>query len=285
MCFGSLEAYNENMSGGVVARRKRHLHRFQVPTDKVVLVGVLKRKRDLDILLMERWYRMPLSHAPVKPFGYLALYEPALFGLPAQASATGKRIRYYARVLGRETLPRKKLLPDEALDPRAEAPYVKLTLGTPQLLTHPIRNTTPRRVSFGFTTIGRLLTARNLLELYNVPPTEDIVRLALRGAGIPAVPQRFVAGEGKPLNRVRGKRYRMDFAIFCKKGKIAIECDNRRAHSSPVAMKHDREKDAFFRRHGWRVVRLTEHDITFELGSCLARLRHIIASLGGLTPQ
>ncbi len=264
------EEYTERMF-------RRRSVRFSVPADKTVLVGVLKRKRDLDILLSERWYRMPVSHAPVKPFGYLAFYQPAFFG------AEGKRIRYYARVLKRETMPRKKLLLDERDHPRAGEPYLKITVSAPRLLTRPIRNTTPRRVSFGFTTIGRLLIARNILELYDVPPTEDIVKRAFREAGIPAVPQQFVTGGGKPRRFGRGKRYRTDFAIFCHKGKIAIECDNRKAHTSPVAKKHDREKDMFFRRRGWLVIRLTEHNITFALDECLARVRLGISALGGLT--
>ena len=61
--------------------------------DKIVLVGVLRDKRDLNILLKENWYRIPVAQAPRRRFDYLAFYQPLLF------CHQGKRIRYYARVL------------------------------------------------------------------------------------------------------------------------------------------------------------------------------------------
>lgn len=263
-----------------MTRRKIHLKRFQVPVDKRVLVGVLKRKKDLEILLRERWYRVPVRYAPKKPFGYLAVYQPAFFG------REGKCIRHYARVLNQETLPRKKILPNEISDPRAEALYIKITVSPPRALTHPIRNTAPRRVSFGFTTIGRLLTSKNLLELYNIPPTEEIVRKAFLETGIRAVNQHYVSlGEKssrKPFNKVQGKRYRLDFAIFCKNGKIAVECDNRKAHKGRRQKKYDEAKDVALRGAGWHVVRLSEHDITFELKKHITIIKQTVESLGGL---
>ena len=72
-----------------------------------VLIGVLKTRGDLDILLRERWYRIPVSKSPKQPFGYVAFYQPAAFGHDR------KRIRYYARVVRRETRPRRDLLPGE----------------------------------------------------------------------------------------------------------------------------------------------------------------------------
>lgn len=48
--------------------------------DKIVLVGVLRNKRDLDALLTKNRYRIPLAHAMRREFDYLAFYQPALFG-------------------------------------------------------------------------------------------------------------------------------------------------------------------------------------------------------------
>ncbi len=235
---------------------------------KIVLVGVLKNKRDLNILLNENWYRIPAAHAPTRQFGYLAFYQPALFG------RRGKCIRYYARVLNYQTVKRSDLLPNESSHPRAYDYYLRVHVGRVKKLPRLIRNIIPRRVSFGFTTLNRLLKSKNILQLYNVAPTEQIVGDGLRQAGIKAITQHYVLS-GK-------KRYCLDFAVFCKQGRlIAIECDNKKAHSGPRQRKKDKIKNAFLRRRGWIVIRLLEHDVISNLDGCIARIKKAVRKLGG----
>ncbi len=236
----------------------------------MVLVGVLKSPRDLRLLCDEHWYRIPMRYAPRKPFTHLAFYQPAAF------RAEGKCIRYYAKILERRARLRRELLPREADHPRANEPYAWIRVGRIQTLAHPIRNFVPRRISFGFTTLARLRSAKTVLELYDVAATEAIVSDALRQAGIPSVPQYRIAGN------YGATRYILDFAVQCRRGAIAIECDNTRAHRSRSQRMKDRTKDAFLRAHGWRVLRLTEPEILSDLAGCVARIRKTIAALGGL---
>lgn len=238
-----------------------------------VLLGVLKSRRDRSILLRERWYRIPLARAPRRPFTYIALYQPAAFG------REGKRIRYYARILNRRVVTRRDLLPDEPRHVRAGVPYLRLGLGPIRKLPRPIRNASPRRVSFGFTTLKRLTTARDLLELYGVAPTEDIMRRVLARAGIRAAPQYAVSCGGKPFDKLRVKHYRLDFAILCRGGRIAIECDNRRAHAGKRQRARDRAKDAALRRQRWTILRLSEQDIVSRPEACVLRVRRAIRRL------
>lgn len=233
--------------------------------DRIVLVGVLKNKRDLNILLTENWYRIPLAHAPTRQFDYLAFYQPALFG------RRGKCIRYYARVLNYQTLRRSDLLLDDLNHPRAHDYYSLIRVGKVKKLPRPIRNIIPRRVSFGFTTLNRLLKSKNILQLYNVAPTEETIEDGLRRAHIKAIAQHYVLS-GK-------KRYCLDFAVFCKQGSIAIECDNKKAHSSLREREKDKAKNTFLRRHGWIVIRLPEHDIVSDLGGCIARIKKAVRKL------
>lgn len=228
-------------------------------TNQIVLVGVLKDRRDFEILLRERWYRIPVRYAPARQYSYLAFYQPAAFG------KYGKCIRYYARVLGRQTTRRDRLLPMEPEHPRAGEPYVRVRVGRIQTLRRPIRNIAPRRVTFGFTTLHRLRTARDLLQLYDVMPIEQMVADGLQRAGIKAVAQRVVVDGSR--------RCRLDFAVPCRRGSIAIECDNAASHRSPTQRERDRNKDAFLRRLGWTVVRLPERDIVSDLEGCIARIR------------
>jgi len=240
---------------------------FKNKRDEIVLVGVLKNKRDLDILLNEKWYRIPVKYAPMRQFKYLAFYQPALFG------QQGKRIQYYAQVLNWRVVKRSSLLPSELNHPKADDFYYKIYLGKIKKLPRPIKNIIPRRISFGFTTLERLLKSKNILQLYNVPPIEQIVERGLKKFGIKVFAQYRLKGP---------KRYILDFAVFCKKGKIAIECDNKKAHSSPRQRQKDKIKDAFLRQDGWAVIRLTEDEIISDLAACLLKIKKAIHRVGGL---
>lgn len=236
--------------------------------DPIVLVGVLKDERDLNILLTKNWYRIPVARAPRLRFDYLAFYQPAVFG------RQGKRIQYYARVLDYKRVKRSDLLPDETDHAKASDYYFQIRVRKVKKLSHPIRNIIPRRVSFGFTTLTRLLKSKNILQLYSVAPTEQLIENGLKRANIKAAAQHYVLSSKK--------RYCLDFAVLCKKGKIAIECDNRKAHSYPRQREKDKRKNAFLRRRGWVVLRLTEHDIIFDLEGCMAKIQKAVQKLGGL---
>ena len=235
--------------------------------EKIVLVGALKDRRDLEILFKEKWYRIPVIYAPKRQFNYLAFYQPVSF------DRKGKQIQYFARVLGYQIIKRKNLLPAELNHPRAEDDYFQVRIGKMKKLALPIRNIRPRRISFGFTTLSHLLESKDILQLYNVPPTEEIIENGLKQAGIQAIAQHYLS--------VDKKRFCLDFAIFCQRGKIAIECDNKKAHSSPAQQKKDKIKDNFLKGHGWKVIRLKESAVLSNLKGCLLRIQKTIQKLGG----
>ena len=235
----------------------------------VVLVGVLRSWRDRDILLREKWYRIPLARMPVRPFKYIAFYEPAIFG------CEGKCIRYYAKIRTHETALRRELFSDESHHPRANERYVKFIVGPIQKLGHSIQNSgSPRRISFGFTTLQRLRSSRNILQLFRVPPTEEVMQNALRREGIPAIPQYRI---------VEGKRhFRLDFAILCRRGGIAVECDNKKAHSGKSAKKRDIAKDKFLKKKGWVVLRFSELAVQYFKPECIKKIKQVIRAKGGV---
>ena len=181
-------------------------------------------------------------------------------------------MRYYARVKKREIVKRIALLPDEPHHPRANDDYWKIMLRDVQMLPRPVKNIIPRRVSFGFTSLKNLLSARDILELYGVPKTEQIIAARLKRLGIHPVAEHTVSAEGK--------RYRVDLAIFCEDGKIAVECDNKKAHSGKMQAAKDKAKDAALRRLGWSVIRLAEKDIIERPDFCARRAEREAERLG-----
>lgn len=233
-----------------------------------MLVGVLKSQRDLDILLRENWYRIPLAHAPTRKFDYIAFYQPLQFG------RKGKSIRYYAKVLSLKRKKRLELLPEEKDHPKSRDVYIKINLGKIIPLSRPIKNIIPRRINFGFTSFDRLMTAKDILELYSIAPTEQILEEGLKKEDIETKAQFYVLVDKK-------KRYRLDFAIFCKDGKIAIECDNKKAHQSKSQQKKDQTKDKFLKSRDWKMMRFTEDEILFELAKCLKKIKNQIHLLRG----
>ncbi|KKU98882.1 MAG: hypothetical protein UY32_C0012G0011 [Candidatus Jorgensenbacteria bacterium GW2011_GWC1_48_8] len=227
--------------------------------NKNVLVSVLKSRSDRRILFCERWYRIPLAFLPKRKFKYVAFYQPAVFG------RHGKRIEYYARVSRRKVYKRIKLLPEGIGHPRAKDDYLKLEFKELKKLPRPVRNIVPRRVSFGFTTLKNLLSSRNILELYDIMPTEEIIGRCLRRWGIKALSEFPVSA--------CGKRFRLDFAIVRRNRRLAIECDNKKAHAGKLQKRRDRVKDFCLRRAGWRVIRLKEREIIENAEACLRKIQ------------
>ncbi len=244
-------------------KKKRH----------AVLVAVLKDWRDLGLLLHEHWYRIPIAHLPKRAFTHIAFYQPLAFG------QAGKGINFYARVLDKKVQKRNVLLPDEPKHARADESYAKFTFTKIIPLKHPIKNVIPRRVSFGFTDLCSLRRAKDILELYHVPKTEQLVAEALANLGIEAKHEFTV------VDLVSKKRVRIDLAIECAHGKIAIECDNNKAHKSKVQQKRDRAKDAMLGNLGWRVVRIREGVILSGIDYWMSDIQSAVKLLGGVAQR
>jgi very-short-patch-repair endonuclease len=111
------------------------------------------------------------------------------------------------------------------------------------------------------------------LELYDVPKTDQSIEKRLRKLGIKTVPEYTVSH--------KGKRVRVDLAIISDTGKIAIECDNDKAHASITQRLRDKLKDAFLRRWGWRVLRFKEKNILEKLDQSVARVKKAVRALEG----
>jgi hypothetical protein len=162
------------------------------PEDRV-LVGVLNRKRDFDILQKERWYRIPEARMSRGiQAEYIALFLSRAFG-----DKNGK-VHYYARVTGLELSYRRFLLPKEADHPRADEAYYRISLGELFEKSPPITNPTKRTITFIYTTWDRFTQAQTISDLYSKADFYvDRIYHALRSAGMR--PQRFWDAEGRHI--------------------------------------------------------------------------------------
>jgi hypothetical protein len=153
--------------------------------DARVLVAVVPSARDWEIVRTRGWYRIPVRRAPaLLAARYLAFYH-------TRATEDLRwRIAYYAPIQGYGVVRRRDLLPEEPDHPRAGEEYYRIDLG---------------RVTFIPTTLGRLLAARELNDLWDRETARDRLWRALR--------ERRVEAERNVLLREGEAEYVVDVAV------------------------------------------------------------------------
>ena len=235
----------------------------------IALVAIVKSPRDLALAARDHWYRIPLKKAPRRRFTHIAFYQPASF------KPRDKRITRYARVAGCLRGRRRELFPQEPCHPAAGQTYLVYTLGPLQKLPRPILNTSGRRMCFGYAPLSRLVTAQELHQLFDTVPVENLICAALKSAGLPFRREHVVLGE----KRIK---YRLDLALFCKRGKLDIECDGGRSHSTRGQHAKDQARDLWLKRRGWTTLRFGEHEIAASARACVKEIKTAIKLQGGL---
>ncbi|MGQ9793702.1 MAG: hypothetical protein ACUVSF_08465 [Anaerolineae bacterium] len=132
------------------------------PEDRI-LVAVVAHRRDWEIIQTERWYRVPVKHAPpgAPDFDWVAFYFTRAFGDDRWA------IHYYCAVLGHELVTRRDLIPSEPDHPHACDWYYKLQLGLLQHKIPPIISPRWRRITFIITTGDRFMNATEVTDLFD----------------------------------------------------------------------------------------------------------------------
>ena len=147
-----------------------------------VLVGVINRKRDLETVLGERWYRIPQAKMQRGVNAeYIAFFLSKAFG------EQNGGIHYFAERKGIELVYRRDLIPQEPNHPRANESYYKVQLGTILAKTPPVLNPSRRTISFIHTTWDRFVKATRISDLYSKEDYfVDRIYHALRSAGVPS---------------------------------------------------------------------------------------------------
>ncbi len=233
-----------------------------------VLIAVLKAPRDLETAARDHWYRIPFKNAPKSHFTHIAFYQPACF------KTDGKRLACYAEVTGHSAARRIEIFPEEPGHPAAQELYVKYRLGPLLTLPTAVLNRSGSRVSFGYAPLKRLSQAVDILGIFNVFPIENMMSDALKSAGV-------VFFREHNIMRGRKVKYRLDFALLCKKGKLDIECDGHNWHSTTRQHVKDSKRNKWLRRNGWTILRFGEPVIVNDIKTCIAKINTAVEHLGG----
>jgi hypothetical protein len=178
------------------------------PEDRV-LVGVIKRKRDLAYARDDHWYRIPQVQMPK---GVYAEYLAFFFSGGVFKEQSGG-IHYFTERKGLELVYRKDLLPKEANHPRAGDAYYKVQLGELIEKNPPVLNPSRRTITFIHTTWDRFVHAAEISDLYSKADYfVDRIYHALRNTGLK--PERTWEAEYRDLSQ--GAQLR----VLCEKGTV-----------------------------------------------------------------
>lgn len=239
-----------------------------------VLVAVLPKRLDLDILRNNLWYRVPIDQKARLirdrwPPDYLAFYQTQVFG------SEGWAINYYGRVVDISEVTRRELFPDEPLDDRSRQRYFRLRIDELRRLPKPIRSLRFRRVAFITTTLNKLMSASEINDLFDDSPLEDAMWTQFREHNIPA--------ERQYRLEVADRTYFLDFAIDCSKGLLDIETDGDTYHANPKRAASDNLRHNDLQSEGWSVLRFSTSQIREQLVEyCVPKVIETINSKGGL---
>jgi very-short-patch-repair endonuclease len=242
--------------------------------EKDILIAYLPSQRDLYLAQSKRWYRIPVSSHNIPNMvkdgtvKMIAFYQPNSFKEDAQL------IRYYGIVESINKVKRKVLLKDELLNPKSDDIYYKIKIDKLLRLPTPIRSLRSRRILFITTTLERFNSAREINDLFLESPLEEKFWIEFKKQGINAERQYY---------ETIGKRnFILDFALFCRKRKIAVECDGDKYHSGKTEVQSDKRRDNILESRGWNVLRYTTKDIEYHFEESIGQVKETINHYGGL---
>lgn len=242
-------------------------------TETPALVGIINRLKDWRLLESEHWYRIPKRSAPegLEDVRYLAWYQTRVFEEDKWS------VNWYSRVVGISERRRIELLPDEPKHKRAEEIYFRIEVSDLLRLPNPIPSRSLRRAVFIPTSLERLLVAQEINDLFRSSPIEDHMYQALVRADMEPERQ-FLVSEA-------GRNFELDMALFCRDGRLDIECDGEKYHAGRDKAEADRSRDNALTAGGWKVLRFSGKEILDHTGQCMRVVRRTVKRMGGVSSR
>lgn len=223
---------------------------------RTVLVAVMNNASDLARARDEGWYRVPQRRAPKRlAADYLAFYQTGAF----KGEPEAQTVTFLAPTLRYRLLTRREMVPSEPTHPRADDFYYRIEIGPLQRLDKPVPARTMRRLTFIHTTMGHLLAADDVRDLFlKDDPFERLWR-TLRESRLRPLPNRLV--DGQPL----------DVTLRARGGYLGIRCTQEREVQEARAHLPER----------WTLLHLAPHQLECDLDGCLRQIGAALINLGG----
>jgi very-short-patch-repair endonuclease len=74
------------------------------------------------------------------------------------------------------------------------------------------------------------------------------------------------------LETIKQHNFYLDFAIFCKKLKLAVECNGDLYHMKDISVRKDKRRDNLLESNSWNVLRYTTYDLTEHLNDSVNQI-------------
>lgn len=237
-----------------------------------LLVALLPKIAALKRLQSAGWYHIPVDTSPKRwPPTMMAFFQGKVFG-----AEEAYRIRYFGEVERIDTVPRKELFRTTKRNAfKAERLYYRIQIKNLTLRNQPIVSHRPRRMVFIPTTLKKFEHAEQINDLFDGSPLEDKLWSELKSLNIHAERQYKII--------TQGHNYYLDFAVFCKKGKLAIETDGYTTHHDSLnQIDYDTWRQNEIELDGWRLLHYTTRQVNDNWSPYLAQIQTAINQLGGI---
>jgi REase_MTES_1575 len=241
-----------------------------------VLVAMLPERKDWAILHEQLWYRIrKLSSTPdmiKNGFAeYIAFYHTAKF-----TSDLKFKVVKYAKIKRIITTSRRQLFPEESPShPKANQLYYKIEFDELLTLPQPIVSRRGHRITFVPTTKEKFFSGiTDFNRLFKGSFLEEDMELIMDEWGIEYEREYREFVDNK-------KFYDLDFAIFCKNGKIDIECDGDTYHMGNENVHRDKTRNNELESYEWSVLRYTTKHFNEEREHIKKTIYKKIEAFGG----
>jgi very-short-patch-repair endonuclease len=238
------------------------------------LVAAFKNKEDFLYARDQGWYRIPVNSPMTSMIEsgrikYISFYFKNLFG-PWKYS-----IRHVARVSNLIKIKRHAFFPNEPLNPKSESIYYQINFGPLHDLPQPILCFRGRRILFIPTTLHKLQNATEINDIFADSPLEDLLWAELKRNNLPAERQFYL--------QTNTENWICDFAIFCKKGNINVECDGDEYHMKPEQVIYDKHRNNQISAvANWSPLRFTTRHLLNEIPQTIQTIKRKIDKLEGI---
>ncbi|EAY31834.1 hypothetical protein [Microscilla marina] len=246
---------------------------------KDTLVVLMNNQADFDIAKTQGWYRIPVRHTPsiVKEgqLKFIAFYFTKAFGNDKYT------IKWFAEVNDIGLAKRTELFPDETPNSKTKKQYYKISFSAPNVLYRPIVSARPRRLLFVPTTSYKLFNALEFNDIFDNSLLEEKVWKAFLKRQI-YVERQFRVD----INPQGSQSYHLDFAIFCKRKNIGVECvmpANATQFTNEEIAQYRQAKNTL-ENLGWSMYYLTPNQVDQKLDEIFAGFKTKIIEYGGLKP-
>ncbi len=239
-----------------------------------ILVAYMPNLNDWVIANEKKWYRIPKEKGPkiIKEnrTEYIAFYFPSIFGEEKKWKVT-----HYAKVNSIKQVSRKELFPNETINSKSEKLYYQVCFDNLEELSKPFISRRGHRIVFVSTTSKKFFSGETDFNiLFQSSSLEKKMETIMD-----AMTLEYEREWREYVDRQ--KFYYLDFAVWCKKGAIDIECDGDAYHMENEKVHLDKTRNNELESYGWSVLRFTSKHFDEEKEHIESTIYKTIKELGG----